>query len=76
MAPGSRHAALLGPVFCVALVALTACAASSEPLAPLPEVRYPAPAPGLVWIDGSWHKDGARDVWLPGHWETPRDPYK
>ncbi|HVY44889.1 MAG TPA: hypothetical protein VHB21_03380 [Minicystis sp.] len=41
--------------------------------APLPEQRYAAPAPGMVWIAGSWHWDGARYVWLPGHWESPRE---
>jgi hypothetical protein len=39
---------------------------------PLPEARYAAPAPGMVWIPGAWHFDGVRYVWVPGRWESPR----
>jgi hypothetical protein len=49
--------------------------AGDEPPAapgPLPEVRYAAPAPGMVWIPGAWHWDGVRHVWVPGRWESPR----
>jgi hypothetical protein len=43
-----------------------------EAPAPLPELRYAAPAPNMVWIEGTWHWDGARYVWLPGRWESRR----
>jgi hypothetical protein len=57
----------------------TGCvAAANEPQArhgpapaPLPEVRTAAPAPGMVWVAGSWHWDGIDYVWLPGRWESP-----
>lgn len=38
---------------------------------PLPEWKTGPAAPGLVWIAGGWHWDGAAWVWLPGHWESP-----
>ncbi len=43
----------------------------SAPPAPLPELRSLAPAPGMVWVAGSWHWDGHDWVWIPGRWETP-----
>lgn len=41
------------------------------PPAPLPEVRSGPPTPGMVWVPGAWHWDGARYVWVPGRWESP-----
>ncbi len=38
--------------------------------APLSEVRSLAPAPGMVWVAGSWHWDDHAFVWIPGRWET------
>jgi hypothetical protein len=56
--------------------ALIGCVAGEErppeAPAPLPEVRYAPPNPGMVWIAGNWHWDGARYVWLPGRWESRR----
>jgi hypothetical protein len=43
----------------------------AEPPAPLPEITSGPPAPGMVWVPGAWHWDGARYVWIPGRWETP-----
>ena len=53
----------------------TGCVAGLQPPAPLPEVRYAAPAPNMTWVDGSWHWTGAAFTWLPGRWEsTPPTP--
>lgn len=41
------------------------------PPAPLPEIRFEAPSPGMVWVAGSWHWRDTDYVWLPGHWEAP-----
>lgn len=65
---------------CLAIFALaaslTACVTGlgdgpREPPAPLPEVPSTAPAPGMVWIAGSWHWSGTTYVWVPGRWESP-----
>lgn len=45
-------------------------AGQPEPPEPLSEQRYAAPAPGMVWLEGSWHWDGVEYVWIPGRWET------
>jgi len=42
------------------------------PPPPRVEQRPEPPAPGMVWIPGSWHWNGVDHVWLPGHWEAPR----
>jgi hypothetical protein len=39
--------------------------------APLPEIQTSAPAPGMVWVAGAWHWNGADWVWVPGRWESP-----
>ncbi|MFO0760414.1 MAG: YXWGXW repeat-containing protein [Byssovorax sp.] len=39
--------------------------------APLPEIRSAPPNPAMVWVPGSWHRDGPSLVWLPGHWSAP-----
>jgi hypothetical protein len=65
--------------FAVASSPMTACVGSApdrpahgaEPPAPLPEIISGPPAPGMVWVPGAWHWDGARYVWLPGRWESP-----
>lgn len=41
------------------------------PPAPLAEVESTPPAPGMVWIAGDWHWNGADYVWVPGHWVSP-----
>jgi hypothetical protein len=32
------------------------------------------PRDGGVWVDGYWHWDGVRHVWVPGRWQ-PAAPY-
>jgi hypothetical protein len=39
------------------------------PSAPLPEIKSLPPAPGMVWVAGSWHWNDHDWVWLPGRWE-------
>lgn len=62
------------------VVVLSGCSAPPARVAPapLPEVRYEAPAPGMTWDAGHWHWDETRTasdgtpgdwVWLPGHWK-------
>jgi len=54
--------------------ALAGCVAGlghPEAPAPLPELEYDAPAPGMVWAAGYWHWNGVDHVWVPGHWESP-----
>ena len=44
------------------------------PMAPPPlrtEVIPVAPAPGYVWIGGSWGWGGGRYNWNPGRWSMP-----
>ena len=60
----------------VALVAAAGCAPEVTPPAqlapaPLEEIVSSPPAPGMVWVAGCWHRDGATYVWLPGHWDSP-----
>lgn len=69
-----RRACALAAV--VALAAGCVAGASArpvrpEPPAPLPEIKSGPPTPGLVWVAGAWHWDGAAYVWIPGHWESP-----
>src|SRR5262245_62862396 len=40
--------------------------------APIVEVPPPVPFVGTVWIPGSWHWGGARDVGLAGAGSAPR----
>ena len=66
----------LRPLAIAIAAALCACVAGApdrppEPPAPLPEIRYAAPAPGMAWVPGTWHWNGADYVWIPGRWETP-----
>ena len=47
------------------------------PMAPPPlrnEVIPVAPAPGYVWIGGSWGWGGGRYNWNPGRWSMPPRP--
>ena len=72
-----RTVALLG--WLGATAAATACAPtitetvveSEPPPAPV-EVVPLAPYPGAVWIDGHWRWNGARYLWVPGHFERGR----
>ena len=66
-------AALSGYVF-TGCVAPLADAPLAAPPAPLPEVQSLAPAPGMVWVAGSWHWDGHDWAWIPGRWETRPPP--
>ena len=44
--------------------------------APPPALRVeaapPMPAPHMVWVAGYWQWDGARWVWVVGHWVIPQ----
>jgi hypothetical protein len=59
--------------------ALLACTAGTpdrpagvpEPPPPLSEFRSEPPVPGMIWVPGAWHWDGATYVWVPGRWESP-----
>jgi hypothetical protein len=44
------------------------------PPAPIVEVRPAPPERGFVWVDGYHRWDGARYVWVPGHWDRPPHP--
>jgi len=66
--------AILALSGCVAPLADAPLFAPPAPPAPLPEVRSLAPAPGLVWVAGSWHWDDHDWVWIPGRWETAPPP--
>ena len=47
------------------------------PMAPPPlrnDVSPVAPAPGYVWIGGSWGWGGGRYNWNPGRWSMPPRP--
>lgn len=65
---------LLAAAACAAM--LSGCVAGlgeAPPYAapePLPEIRSLAPAPGMVWVAGSWHWNDRGWVWIPGRWET------
>jgi len=69
------------PLRSVALaLGLCACVAgpgagpSAVPPSLLPEVRSLAPAPGMVWVPGSWHWNDRDWIWIPGRWETAPPP--
>jgi hypothetical protein len=75
----ARSVGLVGLVMGLGAV-LSGCSSPPSRVAPapLPEVRYEAPAPGMTWDAGHWHWDETRAasdgsqgdwVWLPGHWE-------
>ncbi len=66
-----RVPALASLLVLLAVPLAAGCASGPMPPAPLPEIRYAAPSHGMVWIDGSWHWNGADYTWLPGHWESP-----
>ncbi len=38
---------------------------------PSTEVVSTPPSPSALWIPGYWAFDGARYVWVAGHWEIP-----
>jgi hypothetical protein len=42
----------------------------APPPDPMPEVQSLPPAPGMVWVAGSWHWDGRTYAWIPGRWEN------
>jgi hypothetical protein len=70
--------ALHATAFAAALSGCVAGLGEAPPFAapePLPEVRSLVPAPGMVWVAGTWHWSDRDWVWIPGRWETaPRLP--
>jgi hypothetical protein len=46
---------------------------------PPPRVAEARPAPGSEakrrWVDGYWHYDGMRHVWVPGRWQDSAPAY-
>jgi hypothetical protein len=73
---------MLRPACTALAIALGTCAGAlgcaaepsppaNAPPAPLPEFISGPTAPGMLWVAGCWHWDGAAYVWLPGHWESP-----
>jgi hypothetical protein len=38
---------------------------------PVAEAQTPQPTPSAVWVYGYYDFDGARYLWVPGHWEIP-----
>ena len=77
MFPGTPAASFV--LALAAAVLASACVATAPDRPPhgaprppdLPEIRSAAPAPGMVWVAGTWHWDGTDWVWLPGRWESP-----
>jgi hypothetical protein len=73
-APGMKNVLL---ALALALGALGGCVAglgdgpTTPAPDPLPEFQSPPSAPGLVWVGGKWHWQGADWVWVPGHYESP-----
>jgi hypothetical protein len=43
---------------------------NGPPPAPIAEVRSAPPSATASWVSGYWHWEGARYVWIPGHWEN------
>ena len=41
------------------------------PPQPLLEPQGAPSSPGMVWVDGYWHWNGVKYLWIPGHWENP-----
>jgi WXXGXW repeat (2 copies) len=73
--PVARAAALLALAGVLAgCVASLPEAGGAPPSDPLPEVRSLPPAPGMVWVGGSWHWDGRDWAWIPGRWEAAPPP--
>jgi hypothetical protein len=44
---------------------------ADAPPAPLPDFPTSPPVPGMAWIAGGWHWNGADYTWVPGRWESP-----
>ncbi|MGA2728737.1 MAG: hypothetical protein ABSE96_13060 [Terracidiphilus sp.] len=44
---------------------------------PAPIVEHPGPPPGagFVWVGGYHRWDGARYIWVPGHYDHPPRPH-
>ncbi|HZQ50952.1 MAG TPA: YXWGXW repeat-containing protein [Bryobacteraceae bacterium] len=66
-------------LLCTALMGLALAAGSANAqvyvrIAPPPVViEHPPvrPGPNFIWIRGFYRWDGARYVWVPGHWVVP-----
>jgi hypothetical protein len=43
---------------------------NGPPPAPIAESRSAPPSATAAWVSGYWHWEGARYVWIPGHWEN------
>jgi hypothetical protein len=43
---------------------------NGPPPAPIAEQRSAPPSANSAWVNGYWHWEGARYVWIPGHWEN------
>ncbi len=43
---------------------------NGPPPAPIAETRSAPPSATAAWVSGYWHWEGARYVWIPGHWEN------
>ena len=43
---------------------------NGPPPAPISEARSAPPSATAAWVSGYWHWEGARYVWIPGHWEN------
>lgn len=48
----------------------------APPPPPRREVRFAAPGPRYVWIDGHWAWRGNAYAWVPGSWWPLRPGYK
>jgi WXXGXW repeat (2 copies) len=63
----------LGLAACVAGIGGEGGPVTAAPAA-LAELPSLAPAPGMVWVAGSWHWNDHGWVWIPGRWESAPPP--
>ncbi|MHB8839609.1 MAG: YXWGXW repeat-containing protein [Gemmatimonadaceae bacterium] len=54
---------------------VTAVFVSAPPPPPRREVRFAAPGPHYIWVDGHWAWRGNAYVWVPGSWWARRPGY-
>lgn len=83
-APRSSHGPYL--LLCLCAGALHGCVVGVRPpptqaeasQGPPPRVHEAPPRAATaagVWIDGYWHYDGMRHVWVPGRWQKSVTPH-
>lgn len=48
----------------------------TPPPPPRREVRFVAPGPQYVWVDGHWAWRGKAYAWVPGSWWAQRPGYR